>query len=112
MLQDNEYYRLISGSPDLAADAPDWTQIQLANGLVQWVRNDGVPRRRIFMLNVDIGLARDMDGFGFLPSCKFKAPNQCPLASTLTKVGTYRNDNLVWLQDFKSVLVKMLEKGL
>jgi hypothetical protein len=93
-------------------DAPDWTNIQLDNGLVQFVRNDGVPPTRIFMLNVDIGLARNMDGFGFLPYCKFKAPNICPIASTLTKVGMYRNDNLTWLNDFKRVLVKMLEKGL
>jgi hypothetical protein len=109
---DNEYYRLLAGSPNLSSDALDWTQIQLANGLVQWVRTDGNPTRRIFMLNVDIALARDLDGFSFLPSCTFKAPNQCPLASTLSKVGTYRNDNMVWLQDFKAVLVKMLEKGL
>jgi hypothetical protein len=109
---DNEYYKLISGSPDLANDAPDWTHIQLDNGLVQFVRNDGIPPRRIFMLNVDIGLVRDMDGFGFLPACKFKGPNMCPIASTLTKVGMYRNDNLAWLNDFKKVLVRMLEKGL
>jgi hypothetical protein len=84
----------------------------LDNGLVQFVRNDGVPPRLIFILNVDIGLARNMDGFGFLPYCKFKAPNMCPIASTSTKVGMYRNDNLTWLNDFKRVLVKMLEMGL
>jgi len=110
---DNEYYKLISGSPDLANDASNWTQIQLDNGLVQWIRDDGVPPRRIFMLNVDIALVRDLKGFRFLPDCKFKAPeNMCPIASTLTKVGMYRNDNLTWLNDFKRVLVRMLEKGL
>jgi hypothetical protein len=53
-----------------------------------------------------------MDGFGFLLYCQFKAPNIFPIASTFTKVGMYRNDNLTWLNDFKRELVKMLEKGL
>jgi hypothetical protein len=102
---------MLAGSPDLVTNAPNWSQIQLSNGLVQWIRNDGSPLRQIFMLNVDVALARDLEGLHFLPDCKFHSPNRCPVAATLTKAGLYRNNNLAWLEDFKKVLVRMLDKG-
>jgi hypothetical protein len=108
---DNEYYKMLAGTPDLVANAPNWDSIRLKNRLVQWIRNDGSPSREIFMLNVDVALARNLTGFDFLPECKFHSPGRCPVAATLTKVGIYRNNNLVWLTDFKKVLVRMLDKG-
>jgi hypothetical protein len=93
------------------ANAVNWTQIQLNNGLVQWVFKAGTPISQRFMLNVDVGLVRDLEGFGFLPECNFKPPKQCPLATTLSKTGVYRNNNLLWLADFKAALVSMLNKG-
>ena len=92
-------------------NAVNWTQIQLDNGLVQWVFNTGTTISRRFMLNVDVALVRDLGDFSFLPECNFKAPKQCPLATTLSKTGVYRNNNLIWLADFKAVLVSMLNKG-
>jgi hypothetical protein len=113
VITDNDYYKQLAGSPDLAMDAPDWKQIQLPNGLVQWIHtpNDSFPPKQLFMLNVDISFARDLSGFGFLPTCTFHAPQRCPLADTLTKAGVYSQNNLEWLTDFKSVLIIMLNKG-
>jgi hypothetical protein len=103
---------MLTGSPDLVANAPNWTHIQLPNGLVQWIVDAGTPPRQMFMLNVDVALVRDTQDLGFLPDCTFHAPNRCPLADTLTKTGEYREDNSQWLSDFKKVLVRMLGKGL
>jgi hypothetical protein len=71
------------------------------------------------MLNADIALVRDLgiendlDPTG-LAQCAFRGPpnERCPVASTLTQASVYRNDNSVWLSDFKVALKMMLEKGL
>jgi hypothetical protein len=83
----------------------------LDNGLVQWKLDQG-NSSSLMMLNVDVSLVRDTQGLGFLPSCTFHAPNRCPLADTLSKTGVYRDNNLMWLSDFKKVLVRMLAKGM
>ena len=111
---DNEYYTQIVGSPVLA-DAPDWTQITVqSTGARQWSRGSVNPA--LMMLNVDIGLARDLQGrlTGSRATCVFRTGSRssCPLAETLTKAGVYRNNNDVWLADFKKVLIVMVEKGL
>jgi hypothetical protein len=110
--KDNEYYKLLTGRPDLVTDAPNWTHTQQLNGLVKWIMNAGTPQRQIFMLNVDVALVRDIQAFGFLPECTFHQPNRCPLADTLSKTGVYRDNNFEWLNDFKEVLNRMLSKGL
>jgi hypothetical protein len=79
---------------------------------VKWNLDAGTPPRQRFMLNVDIALVRDLAGLGFLPDCTFHSPNRCPIADTLSKTGVYRNDNLLWLSDFKRVILRMLGKGL
>ena len=109
--KDNEYYKLLTGSPDLVTNAPAWTHVQLNNGLVQWIVDAGTPPKQIFMLNVDVSLVRDTQDMGFLPDCTFHEPNRCPLADTLSKTGVYRDNNMEWLTDFKKVLVRMLGKG-
>ena len=73
------------------------------------------------MLNADIAIVRDLgiendlDASGHA-QCSFRNnpfPRTCPIAtSTLTKAAVYRNDNAVWLADFKIALTMMLEKGL
>jgi hypothetical protein len=94
-------------------NAPDWTQVVVPSGKVQWIRDAGaeIP---IFMLNVDIALVRDLSEEDFFTACKFKSPikSRCPAAETLTKAGVYRDDNELWLRDFREVLLMMLEKGL
>ena len=110
---DNEYYTQIVGSPNLA-NAPDWTQMTVqSTGARQWSRGAGSP---LVMLNVDIAVVRDLQGrlTGSRATCVFRQNtfSSCPLAETLTKAGVYRNDNAVWLADFKKVLIVMVEKGL
>jgi hypothetical protein len=103
---------MVGNTDDLITNAPNWTQIQLSNGLVQWIVDEGSPPRQIFMLNVDLALVRDTQDFGFIPDCTFHEPKRCPLADTLTRTGIYRDDNMLWLRDFKRVLVRMLAKGM
>ena len=81
----------------------------------QWSGVGDVPP---FMLNADIAIVRDL-GNGKLdqngkPLCSFRFPQfkKCPLASTLNKAGEYRDNNDLWLADFKIVLLKMLKKGM
>ena len=80
------------------------------------------------MMNADIGLVRDMDGFmdpstGEV-SCDFKDNDSndgggmgggtgivCPVAHTLPQMAVYRDDNLAWLTDFERALRKMLLTG-
>lgn len=72
----------------------------------------------LMMLNVDMALVRDFSG-GYLPAdfaskfCTFKNPVQtrCPLAPSLGKAEEYSQDNLLWLNDFKAVILKMLAKN-
>jgi len=73
------------------------------------------------MLNADISLVRDMEGYmdddGEV-SCEFEENGNdpvdsvvCPAAHTLPQMALYRHNNLVWLQDFQAVLGKMLISG-
>jgi hypothetical protein len=114
---DNEYYMSLVGSPNLE-EGSDWTQIQVPSGRYQWIPTAqwGTPH---LMLNVDMAIVRDLGVNGNLESsgfatCTFRFPevSMCPLASTLSKAGVYRENNLEWLQDFEKVLKLMLNKGL
>jgi hypothetical protein len=111
---DNDYYKQIVGpSNGRMNNAPDWTQVVVPSGKVQWIRDAGgdIP---IMMLNVDIALVRDLNEEDIIAECEFKAPSKsrCPAAMTLTKAGVYRDNNQLWLEDFREVLLMMLEKGL
>ena len=75
------------------------------------------------MTNTDMAIIRDFeaDGSQHLSGdgrvdCLIKDlttdSRRCPAANTLAKAGVYRDDNAVWLRDFKKVLTTMLEKGL
>lgn len=80
----------------------------------QWVRPGGNDARLI-MLNADIAIVRDLENdlaVGGQPTCRFRMPDRCPLAATLTKAGIYRADNLEFLQDFREAFEIMLEKNL
>ena len=41
-----------------------------------------------------------------------KTEKRCPVAGTLAKAGLYRDNNSLWLSDFRKVLISMLQKGL
>jgi hypothetical protein len=79
---------------------------------------DGSGDTPLMMLNVDVGLVRDLSGGYVLAQdaykfCKYRNPVKlrCPVAPSLTKADEYSKDNLLWLKDFKAVLSKMLEKN-
>merc|ERR1712071_462778 len=67
------------------------------------------------MLHGDIALVRtfgnELNRETGEVSCNFENNNACPAASTLPLMGIYRNDNTLWLDDFKAVLEKMLVHG-
>ena len=73
------------------------------------------------MMNTDMAIIRDLDG-GHLfgpdaeADCTIKdewtSVDRCPVAATLEKAGLYRDNNALWLSDFKKVMIIMLEKGL
>ena len=111
---DNEYYTQIVGNPVLA-NAPDWTQITVqSTGATQWTSR--ATGSQLMMLTTDIALARDLNGrlSRSRARCVFRsnAKKSCPMAETLTKAGVYRNNNALWLADFKKVFIVMVEKGL
>jgi len=68
----------------------------------------------IIMLNTDIGLVRNLigeiDEDGEV-NCEFRGNGACPAASTLPQMAVYRNNNSIWLDDFKDALEKMLAQG-
>jgi hypothetical protein len=113
---DNEYYSSLVGTPFLE-EGPDWTQIQVPSGRHQWIPSaqGSTPH---MMLNVDMAIVRDLGENNNLEngvaSCTFRFPptSMCPLAVTLSKAGVYRENNLLWLKDFKNVLHLMLNKGI
>jgi hypothetical protein len=114
---DNDYYMSLVGSPNLE-EGPDWTQIEVSSGRHQWIPTAQSSTQHL-MLNVDIGIVRDLGENSNLEpngaaTCTFRFPevSMCPLASTLSKAGVYRDNNLEWLKDFKKVLHLMLNKGL
>ena len=69
------------------------------------------------MINADMALVRDLGVGGLTDSkanCVFRlgTPRSCPLATTLTKVERYRDNNTEWVTDFQKVLKVMIDKGL
>ena len=129
-VMDNDYYHQLVGKPGRLERAPSsgdkWKQVEIDNSdvpdignEVQWVRTpdeEGVGE--IFMLHTDVALVRDLtnqfndDAFAI---CKFRngpVGNRCPLAFATTNImSEYREDELVWLGDFRDALAKLLSNG-
>ena len=112
---DNEYYKQLAGET-VFANGPDWTPLLVQPGNM-WQWEDG--NKPQMMLNVDIGLVRNLAGKlqgNGEATCAFNfsatETSRCPLAATLEQAGFYRNNNTAWLLEFKGALVIMLEKGL
>jgi len=124
---DNGYYaELIGGtsasqSLDIHVNqAPGWqrgVELNNPNGIPDrniWV---GFPNGiKIVMLNVDIALVRlldssNMDQNGKV-SCKFRKSGACPANNLSIQFAIdYTFDNLLWLNDFRDVLTRMLRRG-
>lgn len=118
----NEYYKLIVGDEYDLYDAPNWQQKKVKNhGQVsdrfEWELGSEKDKdgQHIFMLNSDIALVRTFGEHlnretGHV-SCEFKNDNDCNEAFTINQVGLYRDNNDLWLHDFRSVFEKMLIQG-
>jgi hypothetical protein len=125
---DNGYYEELVGgtSPNdpvetLVNDAPAWRRI-IENAIRFWV---GFPSGvRIIMLNSDIALVRQLDDTNMDKSlgrvtCAFEdntATTQsvpvCPhVEGALQIAAEFKSDNLLWLQEFRAVLDRMLTNG-
>jgi len=127
---DNQYYEELVGEGDsLEAQmegAPQWRQTQVINNETelldrwQWV---GFPQgRQVIMLNADIALVRQLDdqnidadgkaGCKFVERAPFDVP-ECPVArsSVYSHMVDYRNDNKVFLEDFRAAMEKMVNVG-
>jgi hypothetical protein len=126
----NSYYQNLVGGSGGASDsirtmtlAPDWSNNFIDNSKIanipsrwQWEQNGFI------MLDVDIALVRDFsdaldEGTGrvtcsFLPPSSSTSGTGCPFASvTGVLVAKYKNDELLWLSDFRDVFIKVLLHG-
>ena len=125
LVLNNAYYEGIVGPVnDRVNGAPSgWKSSQIGNSDL---RNHGlnIPDRNqwssgtTLMLNTDMGLVRDlsanMDPTTGKADCNFTPLNNgapiCPAAlQTLDFMAAYRDDNSLWVQDFKAVFTKMMD---
>jgi hypothetical protein len=124
---DNGYYHELVGgtSPNdpvetLVNEAPAWRRI-IENAIRFWV---GFPSGvRVIMLNTDISLVRNLDDSNFDKSigrvtCTFEDNTAtatlpvCPhVEGALQAAAEFKQDNILWLREFRDVLDRMLTNG-
>jgi hypothetical protein len=137
----NEYYAGIVGGNNGTSDslqtklnAPNWNLNFVNNSdtpnisnRYQWQRPQPNSTNFTLMLNSDVALVRDLTSYLNTSTgevtCAFlcqngdcSVPNKgrpaCPYANaTLDFAAQYKNDNLLWLNDFKNAFSKMLVQG-
>jgi hypothetical protein len=147
----NGYYNMICAPPDregaindfeAAMFAPAWDLEFIDNSDTdfgtpdrhQWFHQKDATRddageinlEKLVMLNSDIALVRDLDGYldtsnGHVSGCQFRCLNngcqnselpRCPHAQqTFDFVREYEGDNLLWLNDFSAAFRKILMRG-
>jgi len=124
---DNGYYHELIGGTSASQSldvhvnqAPGWqrgVEVNNPNGIPNrniWVGFPG--GTKIVMLNIDIGLVRlldssNMDSNGRV-SCTFRRTGACPVNNLSIQFAIdYTFDNLLWLNDFRGVLSRMLKRG-
>ena len=127
---DNDYYHQLVGKVGQLDNAPaqgtKWHQVEIDNSElpdigneVQWVR-DTMEVGEIFMLHADVALVRNNEGLfnenddGFV-TCSFfggNVNNRCPMATTTIDImSEYREDEALWVEDFRDTLAKLLSAG-
>lgn len=127
----NGYYlELVGAGEDLDSQvnrAPNWQQRFVDNSnepddipnVFQW---EGYPNgKKIVMLNSDIAMVRQLHYGNKAPNgkvgCQFVARGgsdaPCPVARAdlFTEMVKYRNDNHLFLEDFRDALLKMTQSG-
>ena len=135
----NRYYSMLVGADgDYVNSAPEWEMelVHNENGVpsrYQWYHEKDGEEERPIMTNADMALVRDLrdhmsidvHGTGGFVDCTFKDEQStrrrlrrenvamaCPKASqTIGKVVDYAMDNDLFLEDFESVLEKMVNNG-
>lgn len=143
----NGYYNMICAPPEregaisafeAAMFAPAWDLEFIDNTDIgtpdryQWFHvkdptrdDDTINLESLVMLNTDIALVRDLEGYldtttGEVTGCNFRCRNnvcrddrpRCPhAAQTFDTVIKYEGDNLLWLTDYSAALRKMLVRG-
>ena len=138
---DNRYYDMLVGEEsDPVSTAPNWALELVDNDTLegipsryQWFHEEDGEEERPIMTNADMALVRDLrdhmsidvHGTGGFVDCTFKDEQStrrrlrrenvamaCPKASqTIGKVVDYAMDNDLFLEDFESVLEKMVNNG-
>lgn len=124
---DNGYYNELVGGTSandpvevLVNDAPAWRRI-IENAVRFWV---GFPSGvRVVMLNTDIALVRQLDASNMDQSigrvtCAFEDNTAtdtlpvCPhVEGALQAAAEFMHDNLLWLEEFRDVLDRMVTNG-
>jgi hypothetical protein len=89
---------------------------QRANQQYMWQEKGRADK--IFMLQADMALAFDMEGYlnpanGNVACTLVKRPGQtlCPTSPLRARVQLYRNNNLRWVRDFEAAFLKMVNTG-
>jgi len=118
-LLDNSYYQALVGPEGLSPSsrikrAPKWMRAKVNNSDIP-----GMPNRHewkfltFVMMNADISLVRDfsgkIDGNGRV-TCSFRGEKRCPVAvDTFDQMIEFRDNNTMWLEEFRDVFTFMLE---
>lgn len=109
---DNQFYRVLLDGNEVDEDfALEFQQNRGTAFPDQFLWRRG--NRNDFMLNVDIALARDLEGFidpttGFV-TCSLNG--SCPDSPLLSIAMEYASNNRVWVQDFRDAFIKMTSSG-
>ena len=120
---DNGYYIELVGQSGNPNDVPDFVQVVVQNNDLRSMPNRmqfeaNVGGRKVVMLTADVALARQLDEGSNLRSdgavlCNFRGfNNRCPDAqATIPHVTQYARNSGVFLNDFRDVLMLMIEHG-
>lgn len=129
----NGYYDDLIGGENASSpveelmDAANWGQIEVDNSDIDGMANKfewerGTNPDHFVMINTDIALVRDLDGYINSASgqvdCQFRCnrrncvPDACPMAAQTFDIATeYAFDNGLFIEDFESAFKRMLNKG-
>jgi hypothetical protein len=128
---DNSYYNELVGPGSTLQDqverAPNWQQVFVENSDLDDTPSrfqfQGYPQgKKIVMMQSDIALVRQLHNGNLAPNgkvaCQFvsrggQGVETCPMSriDLFAEMVKYRNDNRVFLQDFRDALIKMIQQG-
>jgi len=129
----NEYYRMIIGAGNCVGEyieeAPDWFRETMSNKDLKNDKNISIPDRFVWthpnenrdspsliMTSSDMALVRDFtesqDSNSKAVTCKFIQKPHCPYSSQTGHLAAeYRNNNKMWIRDFRDTFNLMISRG-